>query len=112
MRRIPFYIAAPITTVDTTLPDGAGIPIEERSITEITHFQGQRIAAPGIEVRGASFGDPGASILCKLLTHRRQYLAPASVAAKDSCLQTRQRMAAPLLLWHVVREALAVSISM
>ncbi len=49
--RIPFYIAAPTTTVDPSLPDGTLIPIEERSSTELTHHQGQRVAAPGINVR-------------------------------------------------------------
>ncbi len=50
MNRIPFYIAAPTMTVDPTLADGSLIPIEERSGTELTHHQGQRVAAPGINV--------------------------------------------------------------
>lgn len=53
VRRIPFYIAAPVTTIDTRLADGCAIPIEERSPTEVTHFQGQQVAAPGIHVRPA-----------------------------------------------------------
>ena len=47
---IPFYIAAPTTTVDPSLADGSSIPIEERNPAEVTHHQGQQIAAPGIDV--------------------------------------------------------------
>ncbi len=41
---VPFYIAAPISTLDLSIPDGEHIPIEERSAEEVTHFQGVRIA--------------------------------------------------------------------
>jgi methylthioribose-1-phosphate isomerase len=41
---VPFYVAAPISTFDLSIPDGAHIPIEERSAAEVTHIQGIRIA--------------------------------------------------------------------
>jgi methylthioribose-1-phosphate isomerase len=41
---VPFYIAAPISTLDLSIPDGEHIPIEERTAEEVTHFQGVRIA--------------------------------------------------------------------
>jgi methylthioribose-1-phosphate isomerase len=41
---VPFYIAAPISTFDLSIPDGEHIPIEERSAQEVTHIQGVRIA--------------------------------------------------------------------
>jgi methylthioribose-1-phosphate isomerase len=41
---VPFYIAAPISTFDLSIPDGEHIPIEERSAAEVTHIQGVRIA--------------------------------------------------------------------
>jgi len=41
---VPFYIAAPISTLDLSIPDGDHIPIEERSAEEVTHIQGVRIA--------------------------------------------------------------------
>src|SRR5690242_18697516 len=40
---IPFYVAAPFSTVDLKTPDGSGIPIEQRSATEVTHLAGKRI---------------------------------------------------------------------
>ena len=41
---VPFYIAAPVSTFDLSIPDGEHIPIEERSAAEVTHIQGIRIA--------------------------------------------------------------------
>lgn len=41
---VPFYIAAPISTFDLSIPDGEHIPIEERTAQEVTHIQGVRIA--------------------------------------------------------------------
>jgi methylthioribose-1-phosphate isomerase len=41
---VPFYIAAPISTLDLSIPDGDHIPIEERAAAEVTHFRGVRIA--------------------------------------------------------------------
>lgn len=56
---IPFFIAAPISTIDPNLPEGGLIPIEERDQREITHFKGERVAAeinawnPGFDVTPA-----------------------------------------------------------
>ena len=52
---IPFYIAAPISTIDTSLKTGEKIPIEERQAEEITHFQGRRIAPEGITAANPAF---------------------------------------------------------
>jgi methylthioribose-1-phosphate isomerase len=41
---VPFYVAAPISTLDLSIPDGEHIPIEERAAEEVTHIQGVRIA--------------------------------------------------------------------
>jgi len=52
---IPFYVAAPLTTVDPALASGAQIPIELRSPGEVTHIQGVSIAPPGIEALNPAF---------------------------------------------------------
>ncbi len=49
--RVPFFVAAPVTTVDLDVADGAGIPIEQRSEEELTHVRGQRVVTDGIDVR-------------------------------------------------------------
>jgi methylthioribose-1-phosphate isomerase len=52
---VPFYVAAPVSTLDLTLPDGSHIPIEERAAAEVTHLQGVRVAPVGTEVRNPAF---------------------------------------------------------
>ncbi|GAW32213.1 Methylthioribose-1-phosphate isomerase, partial [Carboxydocella sp. JDF658] len=53
--KIPFYVAAPYSTVDLTLASGDDIPIEERDPREITHICGQRIAPEGVKVFNPAF---------------------------------------------------------
>ena len=51
---IPFYVAAPISTIDFDCPDGKSIPIEERNINEVTHIAGNKIA-PDVNVYNPAF---------------------------------------------------------
>jgi methylthioribose-1-phosphate isomerase len=52
---VPFYVAAPVSTLDLTLPDGTHIPIEERGAAEVTHMHGIRVAPEGTQVRNPAF---------------------------------------------------------
>jgi len=52
---IPFYVAAPTTTIDLSLASGDKIPIEERSPEEVTHIQGVAIAPAGVKVANPAF---------------------------------------------------------
>jgi len=52
---IPFYVAAPSSTLDPSIPDGTHIPIEERSENEVLNLNGVRVAAQGIRVRNPGF---------------------------------------------------------
>lgn len=52
---IPFYVAAPISTIDFSIDSGDKIPIEERSSDEVTHIKGIRIAPENIKVRNPAF---------------------------------------------------------
>lgn len=52
---IPFYVAAPVSTLDLSLASGDGIPIEERSAEEVVNVNGKRIAPDGIEVAHPAF---------------------------------------------------------
>jgi methylthioribose-1-phosphate isomerase len=61
---VPFFIAAPTTTLDSNLATGADIEIEQRPAEEITHFKGQRVVVEGIGVSGpGSSSPPGLSLL-------------------------------------------------
>lgn len=52
---IPFYIAAPVSTIDTSIKTGEQIIIEERKADEVTHFQGKRIAPEGVSAANPAF---------------------------------------------------------
>lgn len=52
---IPFYVAAPLSTVDLATPDGASIPIEERSPKEVLEIGGLSLAPPGVGARHPAF---------------------------------------------------------
>ena len=65
---IPFYVAAPVSTLDLSLTDGSQIPIEERPITEVTHIRGLPIAPDGIKVRNPSFDVTPARYITAIIT--------------------------------------------
>jgi methylthioribose-1-phosphate isomerase len=52
---LPFYVVAPVSTLDLHTPTGADIPIEERPAHEVTHLAGHRIAPEGVRVRNPAF---------------------------------------------------------
>ena len=67
---IPFYVAAPTTTVDLDCPDGAAIPIEERAGSEVTSFAGHSIAPAGVSARYAAFDVTPARYITAIVTDR------------------------------------------
>lgn len=68
--RIPFYVAAPVSTFDLTLASGDEIPIEERPAEEITEGLGRRIAPEGIEVYNPAFDVTPAEYISAIVTER------------------------------------------
>ena len=67
---IPFYVAAPISTVDLALPSGRHIPIEERDGSEVTGFREMRWAPPGVAVRNPAFDVTPAELITAIVTER------------------------------------------
>jgi methylthioribose-1-phosphate isomerase len=67
---IPFYVAAPISTLDLTLASGDEIPIEERPFHEVTHLRGVRIAPEGVIVRNPAFDVTPAKYITAIITER------------------------------------------
>lgn len=65
---IPFYVAAPVSTLDLTLADGSKIPIEERPGIEVTHIKGIAIAPEGINVRNPAFDVTPARFITAIIT--------------------------------------------
>jgi methylthioribose-1-phosphate isomerase len=67
---IPFYVAAPISSIDLSLPSGEQIPIEERSPREVTHIQGVPIAPEGVEVANPAFDVTPHGYISAIITER------------------------------------------
>jgi methylthioribose-1-phosphate isomerase len=67
---IPFYIAAPLSTIDLQTPDGAGIPIEERAAAEVTGYREIRWAPEGVSVRNPAFDVTPAELVTGLITEQ------------------------------------------
>lgn len=67
---VPFYVAAPFSTIDLSLPDGDHIPIEERSPDEVTGFEGVRWAPWGVRVRNPAFDVTPAANVTAIITER------------------------------------------
>ena len=67
---IPFYVAAPISTIDLSLPSGDQIPIEERDSREVTHMREQRLAPEGIEVQNPAFDVTPNELIAAIITDK------------------------------------------
>ena len=67
---VPFYVAAPLSTVDLAIPSGDAIPIEQRAESEVTHFQGVPIAPEGIHVINPAFDVTPHRYIAAIVTER------------------------------------------
>ena len=68
--RIPFYVAAPLSTIDMAIADGNGIPIEERDAAEVTGFRGSRWAPEGVAAANPAFDVTPAELITGLITEK------------------------------------------
>ncbi len=73
---LPFYIAAPMSTVDLSLTDGSEIPIEERDSGEVLAFAGAKAAPPGATVFNPAFDVTPAKLIAGIVTERGVMTAP------------------------------------
>ena len=67
---IPFYVAAPISTIDLATPDGSRIPIEERNAREVTHVGTSRLTPEGAHIRNPAFDVTPAKYVTAIVTER------------------------------------------
>ncbi len=67
---IPFYVAAPFTSIDLETPDGSKIPIEQRAAREVTHVGATRIAPEGIKVENPAFDVTPNALIAAIITER------------------------------------------
>jgi methylthioribose-1-phosphate isomerase len=74
--QIPFYVAAPLSTIDLKTPDGQHIPIEERNAKEVTHVGGSRLTPEGAHVWNPAFDVTPNQLIAGIITERGIFRAP------------------------------------
>lgn len=67
---IPFYVAAPISTVDLACPDGSQIPIEQRDAKEVTHIAGKQMVPEGVSIENPAFDVTPAQYVAAIITEK------------------------------------------
>ncbi len=82
---IPFYVAAPISTLDLSLQSGEQIPIEERNSREITHMREQQLGPDGVEVHNPAFDITPNQLISAIITDRGVARAPFLESLKKLC---------------------------
>jgi len=75
---IPFYVAAPISTIDLNTADGSGIPIEERNVREVTHVGASRLTPEGARIRNPAFDVTPGKYVTAIITERGIARSPYS----------------------------------
>ena len=91
---VPFYIAAPVSTFDLSIPSGEHIPIEERSAAEVTHLQGVHIAPDGVHAAHPAFDVTPARYIAAIFTERGVARAPFTESLR-ALANSAQRAAIP-----------------
>jgi len=79
---VPFYIAAPLSTIDISIETGKEIPIEERSHEEVTHINGKPVCAEGVKVINPGFDVTPASLIKGIITEKGILYPPYNESIK------------------------------
>ena len=88
---IPFYVAAPWSTIDLSAEDGAQIPIEERSAREVTHVGANRVAPDGARIRNPAFDVTPHRYITAIITDRGLFHPPFSKTLQDGAAHAGPR---------------------
>src|SRR3954470_15487173 len=81
---IPFYVAAPLSTIDLDTPDGSRIPIEERSAKEVTHVGSSQLAPDGAQVWNPAFDVTPHQFIAGIITERGIFRAPYTESLRSA----------------------------
>jgi len=81
---VPFFVAAPVSTIDAAAADGSAIPIEERPAAEVTHLGAARVAAEGASVWNPAFDVTPARLVSAIVTERGVSRPPYELASLTS----------------------------
>jgi len=85
---VPFFVAAPLTSIDLDTPSGDGIVIEERPAVEMTHVGGKQIAASGINCWNPAFDVTPAELITAIITEHGAF-SPSELAQKVTHLKVK-----------------------
>ena len=86
---IPFYCAAPWSTIDTATPTGDAIPIEERNAIEVTHHGGKQLTPHGVGICNPAFDVTPAKYVTAIITERGVLRAPYAESLREMELVSR-----------------------
>jgi methylthioribose-1-phosphate isomerase len=86
---IPFYCAAPWSTIDISTPSGDAIPIEERSAVEVTHHGGKQLTPHGVSICNPAFDVTPAKYVTAIVTERGVLRAPYAESLREMELVAR-----------------------
>lgn len=81
---VPFYIAAPLSTIDTAIESGKEIPIEERSHEEVTHINGKSVCAEGVKVINPGFDVTPHELIKGIITEKGILYPPYNESIKKA----------------------------
>jgi len=84
---IPFYVAAPWSTIDIATATGAGIPIEQRSAREVTHSNGKQMTPDGVGIENPAFDVTPAKYVTAIITERGVLRGPYNEAIQAMDLE-------------------------
>ena len=82
--KVPFYVAAPLSTIDLATPDGDHIPIEERDQREVSHLGSSRLAPEGAKFRNPAFDVTPHRYIAAIITERGVFRAPFTHALRKA----------------------------
>jgi methylthioribose-1-phosphate isomerase len=80
--RIPFYVAAPLSTIDLSTPDGDEIPIEERDQREVSHLGSSRLTPEGANIRNPAFDVTPHRYIAGIITEKGIFVPPYTETLK------------------------------
>src|SRR5450432_2555498 len=80
---IPFYVAAPFSTIDLATPDGSTIPIEQRNSREVSHIAGKQMVPDGVEIENPAFDVTPAKYVAAIITEKGIARAPYTNSLRE-----------------------------
>jgi methylthioribose-1-phosphate isomerase len=81
---LPFYVAAPFSTIDPAIADGRAIPIEERDPREVTELHGRRLAPAGSAAHNPAFDVTPAALVTAIVTERGVFRPPYAFTGAEA----------------------------